>query len=149
MKRSKIIYLFNFIIFVFLLIYSLNYSHESKYTNESEITGIIIEKKVKENNVTLVIKGLEKVQANCYECDVIYKIGDIVNLKGYFKEIKGNTNFNLFNYKNYLLSKNIYKNFIFTILYSSKFFDWITFDSYDSFLRRICSTKFVTHSFFV
>ena len=141
MKRSKIIYLFNFIIFVFLLIYSFNYNHESKYTNESEITGIIIEKKVKENNVTLVIKGLEKVQANCYDCDVIYKIGDIVNLKGYFKEIKGNTNFNLFNYKNYLLSKNIYKNFIFTDLTYIKSKNGIIYKTHNFLEKRIESLK--------
>ena len=114
MKKSKTIYLFNIIVFIFLLVYSFNYSYESKYKNESEITGIIVSKKIKENNVTLIIKGREKVQANCYDCVVDYKIGDIVKLKGYFKEVKGNTNFNLFNYKNYLLSKGIYKNFIFT-----------------------------------
>ena len=86
MKKSKTIYLFNIIVFIFLLVYSFNYSYESKYKNESEITGIIVSKKIKENNVTLIIKGREKVQANCYDCVVDYKIGDIVKLKGYFKD---------------------------------------------------------------
>lgn len=141
MKKSKTIYLFNIIVFIFLLVYSLNYSYESKYKNESEITGIIVSKKIKENNVTLIIKEREKVQANCYDCVVDYKIGDIVKLKGYFKEVKGNTNFNLFNYKNYLLSKGIYKNFIFESLTFIKSSNNIIHKTYNILEKRIESLK--------
>lgn len=141
MKKSKIIYLFNFMLFLVLIIYVWNYKYISNYVNETTITGIILEKKEKNKNISLVIKGKEKVLVNCYDCSFEYKIGDIVAFEGYFKEIKGNTNFNLFNYKKYLLSKKIYKNFIFKKAKYINTSNNIIYKTYNILEKRISSLK--------
>ncbi len=113
MKKSKTIYLFNIIIIIFTYIYVKNYKLESFYTNETKVIGIVEKVKIKDGNVTLFIKAKEKILAQCYECTFLYKVGDQVALDGYFKEIVVNNNFYLFDYKEYLLSLKITKNFIF------------------------------------
>jgi len=45
-----------------------------------------------------------------YNVDYNINLGDKVKIIGNLNELKGNTNFNLFNYKNYMLSKNTYYN---------------------------------------
>ncbi len=113
MKKSKIVYLFNLILFLILIIYFKNYNYVSKYKNETEIVGIVIKISKNSDNVKLTVKGKEKIIANCYKCEFNYEVGSTVKLKGHFEEINENSNFNLFNYKKYLMSLKIYKNFIF------------------------------------
>ena len=113
MKKSKILYLFNIIILVLVIIYSLNYDYVSKYDSEKEIIGTIIKITEKNNNVQYIIKAEEKLLVTCYDCKNTYKVGDIVRFNGYFQEVKSNSNFNLFDYNKYLKSLKIYKSFVF------------------------------------
>lgn len=114
MRRSKIIYLFNFFLIIFLIIYFNYYEYQSKYNDEEEIIGIVTKITVKDENVKLTVDGKEKIIANCYQCTFDYELGSTIKLKGFFQDINGNSNFNLFNYKKYLMSLGIYKNFVFS-----------------------------------
>ena len=113
MKSSKIIYLFNIILFLILIFSFKNYQYKSKYDDELEVTGIVTKITLKDGNIKIILKAKEKLLLTCYDCNFEYKVGDIVKFRGYFKEIEGSSNFNLFDYKKYLKSLKIYKNFIF------------------------------------
>mgnify|MGYP003571311093 CR=1 FL=1 len=113
MKNLKIIYLFNILLLIFTIFYVKNYHYVSKYQKENEVVGVITKITKKDDNVRIIIDAKEKLLLNCYSCSFDYEIGDIVKFKGEFKEIKGSTNFNLFDYKKYLSSIKIFNNFIF------------------------------------
>jgi hypothetical protein len=102
------------LLLLFLIIYFQNYEYVSKYNDETEIVGTVIKITKKNDSVKLIIKAKEKLFATCYNCNFNYEIGSIIKLNGEFKEISENSNFNLFNYKKYLMSLGIYKNFVFT-----------------------------------
>lgn len=121
MKKLKITLLFKIIIILSLItcirvIYSLN-NVKSKYNlNITNIEGIIQKIKINGNKLSLEIKSKENIIVN-YKIETFeekeqieneYKIGDKVIIKGLIKTPNSNTNFNLFNYRNYLLSKKIY-----------------------------------------
>ena len=117
MKRLKIILLFSFIVFLIL-----NIQFKSKYNiDDNEIIGIINKYRFDDKKVSLEVIGREKVICNYYfknNDEKSYyiqniKLGQKVYLNGTFKSPNENTNFNLFNYKNYLLSKKIF--YIFNI----------------------------------
>ncbi len=129
MRKSKIVYLFNFFLIVFLIIYFNNYSYKSKYSDEKEITGVVTKITKKDDNVKLIVEGKEKIIANCYQCTFDYNVGSIVKLNGYLQEVGENPNFNLFNYKKYFMSLGIYKNFIFN--------DSIYIDDSNNFIYKI------------
>ncbi len=114
MKNSRIIYLFNFLLLIFLIFYIKNYNYISKYSNQKEITGVVTKITKSSDSINIILDAKEKVLLTCFKCDFNYEVGSIVSFKGYFNEIKGSSNFNLFDYKKYLMSLKIYKNFIFT-----------------------------------
>ena len=141
MKKSKILYLFNFIILVLTIIYSFNYNYVSKYKDESEIIGAITKITKKNNNVQIILNAKEKILVTCYECDFNYKVGDIVKFVGAFKEVKNSTNFNLFDYKKYLMSLKIHKNFVFKEAIYIKNSGNIIYNSYNFFNDKISNLK--------
>ena len=79
------------------------------------LIGEILSIKIDNDKLTLKIKSKEKIIVSYYLSeneDISYlKIGDTVKIEGEFEIPKENTNFNLFNYKNYLLSEKIYFTF--------------------------------------
>jgi len=122
-QKLKIVLQSKIFIFVLLLVtilysyYILNNNiYKTKYNeNTTNITGVIDSIKINNNKLTLTIKNKEKIMVNYYinsdeELDLIkkYKLGDKIKVLGSIKLPNKNTNFNLFNYRNYLLSKKIY-----------------------------------------
>ena len=111
MKKLKIILLFSLII---VIPFSYNYNLKSKYKNEENIDGTILNYKIDGNQLKLEVKGKEKIICYYYfkskkEKDKTnINIGDHINMIGNLKEVKKNSNFNLFNYKQYLLSRKIH-----------------------------------------
>lgn len=146
MRKSKIIYLFNIIIFIFILIYFNNYQYESKYSDEKEIIGVVTKVTNNLDNIKLIIEGKEKIIATCYKCEFNDKVGSIVKLKGEFQEIKENTNFNLFNYKKYLMSLGIHKSFVFNhyeYIKNSNNFIYKTYNKMNSKINGLKSNYFL------
>lgn len=114
MKKLKIILQQNNI-FYFLLIFSLIYMFifinfiniKSKYNeNDSSLQVKIIDYKKSDDKLVIYAKGKEKILIN-YCDDINISYGDYIYVKGKLIKPKDNTNFNLFNYKKYLLSNNI------------------------------------------
>ena len=68
--------------------------------------GIITKIKKDNNKTVLDIKAKKKYRVTLYK-NLNYSLGDKVHVKGIFKTADNNTIFNLFNYRKYLLSKNI------------------------------------------
>ena len=145
MRKSKIRYLFNIIIAVLLIVNFVCFKPKSYYDNEKIITGVVLKKTVKDDKVSLVIKGKEKVKVSCYKCTFLGMIGDTIEFVGEFKDISGNTNFNLFNYKYYLYSEKIYKNFVFKSYEVKTKSNKIVYNTYNKIEERI--NKFKTSSF--
>lgn len=114
MKKLKIVLQQNNI-FYFLLIFSLIYMFifinfiniKSKYNeNDSSLQVKIIDYKKSDDKLVIYAKGKEKILINyCNDINISY--GDYIYVKGKLIKPKDNTNFNLFNYKKYLLSNNI------------------------------------------
>ena len=99
MKKLKILLLFSLVfIFVFRLQIKYNYN-----PNDNYVIGKVIDYKVKEN---YTIINLNEIIVYYYD-EFKYKIGDTIKVEGTIKEIEPNTNFNLFNYQKYMLSKRI------------------------------------------
>ena len=106
MKNLRIILLYRIILLTLLVtigitLYRININ---KKINIETITGQIINKKILEDEIELEIKGKEKVIIKTKEN---YNLGDTLELKGKIELPNKNTIPNLFNYKNYLKSKNI------------------------------------------
>ena len=110
MKKLKTILLYSFYILslIYILFYLKNNNIKTKYNNENKIIGLVTHIKINDNYMVITLKGKEKIECFYYNIDKNIKIGDKVLLKGTLNKPKKNTNFNLFNYKNYLLSKKIY-----------------------------------------
>ena len=114
MKKLKIVLQQNkiyYFIFIFSLIYMfifINFINvKSKYNeNDSTLQVKIIDYKKLDDKLVIYAKGKEKILINYYD-DINISYGDYVYVKGKFIKPKDNTNFNLFNYKKYLLSNNI------------------------------------------
>ena len=104
MKKLKIILLFSLVIYLILIIHNKIYF--TKYKNETEIIGIVTKINNYDNYSKIEINGKEKVLCT-YNHNIDIKLGTKIKLKGNLVEPSINTNFNLFNYKNYLLSKKI------------------------------------------
>ena len=145
MRKSKIRYLFNIIIAALLIVNFVYFKPKSYYDNEKIITGIVLKETVKDDKVSLVIKGKEKVKVSCYKCTFLGMIGDTIEFVGEFKDISGNTNFNLFNYKYYLYSEKIYKNFVFKSYEVKTKSNKIVYNTYNKIEERI--NKFKASSF--
>lgn len=113
MKRLKIISKYN-IKYFFLLVVMLSllftkfYKLESKYTGkENEIEGYIVEKYYKNDKLTIILKGKEKLIIK-YNKNKKFQIHDYILVTGKLSRPNQNTNFNLFNYKKYLYNKKIF-----------------------------------------
>ena len=134
LKKLKIILLFSFILLVYI-----SYKVQIKYNipNSNYLEGIIQDFKIDGDKLTLDIKSNKRVIASYYikteleknKLSNSVKIGYIVKLKGKYKEASNNTNFNLFNYKKYLLSKKIY--------YTFDIEDIINFNKKSSFIYNV------------
>ena len=110
MTKLKTTLLFSILIiccFIYCFCY-INSDRKSKYELSCMDFIIKITKiNYKENKVVIEGVGKEKLLIN-YEGDFNYKLGDKVIIKGTLKEPSSNTNFNLYSYKKYLLSKRIF-----------------------------------------
>ena len=114
MKKLKNILQCNYI-FHILLVLSLIYSFifinfiivKSEYKDgDKNLYGTVIDYKKSKDKTTIWLKGKEKVLVNYYS-DINVSYGDYIYVYGVFKKPKENGNFNLFNYKRYLLSNKI------------------------------------------
>lgn len=80
--------------------------------NKNEFIGEILDVKIKNEKITIKLNTDEKILINYYikknENYSNLKIGSIIKVEGRLDYPKKNINFNLFNYKNYLLSEKIY-----------------------------------------
>ncbi len=121
MKKLKNILQCNYIFYILLILSVLyvfiNISYidsKSKYTGkETKIYGYITDYKIDGDKLTITLKSKEKLIVNYYfktkEEKDNYKlnIGNYILVEGKLEMPKDNTNFNLFNYKKYLLSQKI------------------------------------------
>lgn len=110
MKRLKINYLYSFVIITLIYVYVItsNLIYFPKYNIDTkEVIGTVISVKVNDDKITYIVKGKDKVIVNIYDESPL-QIGDIVKINGDLKIPNTNTIFNLFNYRNYLLSNKIY-----------------------------------------
>ena len=114
MKKLKNILQCNYTFYI-LLVLSLIYSFifinfiivKSEYKDsDKNLYGTVIDYKKSKDKTTIWVKGKEKVFVNYYS-DINVSYGDYIYVYGVFKKPKENGNFNLFNYKRYLLSNKI------------------------------------------
>ena len=114
MKKLKNILRCNYIFYI-LLVLSLIYSFifinfiiiKSEYKDsDKNLYGTVMDYKKSKDKTTIWVKGKEKVLVNYYS-DINISYGDYIYVYGVFKKPKENGNFNLFNYKRYLLSNKI------------------------------------------
>src|SRR5574344_266049 len=99
MKKIKIILPFSII--VFIIFFNFLNLYKSKLDIANEIRGTIVSK----NGNSFILKSREKI---LFYSKNNYQVGDIVIINGEMTKTIKNTNFNLFNYQNYLKSKKIY-----------------------------------------
>lgn len=97
MKKLKILLLFSFLFFYRLQI-RYHYNPLDDY-----VVGTIVDYKIKENYTVIDLKEIIVYYYGKFD----YKIGDTIRVDGTIKKIEPNTNFNLFNYQKYMLSKRI------------------------------------------
>ena len=90
-----------------IVVYKIN-NIKSKYSIDTkEIEGIITNIKNDEEKTILTIKSKENI-VGYYKGDIGLNLGDKVKIVGNLSALSSNTNFNLFSYKKYMLSKNTY-----------------------------------------
>jgi len=104
LKKLKIVLLFSVLLYMFFII--KNEIYFTKYKNEKEIIGIVTKINNYDNYSKIEIKSKEKILCT-YKSNIDIKLGAKIKIIGNLKEPSVNTNFNLFNYKKYLLSKKI------------------------------------------
>lgn len=115
MKKLKILLLLKILflcISITLIIVKFLTFKTKPLSNKNEFIGEILDVKIKNEKITIKLNTDEKILINYYikknENYSNLKIGSIVKVEGKLDYPKKNTNFNLFNYKNYLLSEKIY-----------------------------------------
>ena len=112
-QKLKIILKSNIFLILLFLIVILNIAYktcniQSKYSkHEKNIIGIVTNINIKEDKTIINIKAKENIIVYYYNKTNL-ELGDKVKVVGTLKNIENNTNFNLFNYKKYMLSKNTY-----------------------------------------
>lgn len=112
LKKLKIILLCSITLISIIIISYKYFNNKSIYNkNTTSIKGIITSINVKDKYTSYVIKSKENIIVNDYNLNTNFKIGDKLVFKGSIKQINTNTNFYLFNYKKYLLSKKIHYSF--------------------------------------
>ena len=117
MKKLKIDLLFKILFIVFTCIYCLFFYkyNKSKYKiDETNFKGYIKNIKIDGNKLSLIVHGKEDLIVNYYfetleeKKKFNLKLGDYIKINGVLNVPQKNTNFNLFNYRKYLLGKKIY-----------------------------------------
>ena len=111
MKKSRIVLLFSIIMTITFLLRFINPEKSIYNKKTKEIYGIITECNSKENKTTLIIKAKEKILVNIYK-NYKCELGKTIYIKGKITKPQNNTLPYQFNYKKYLLSKNIKYIFI-------------------------------------
>lgn len=115
MKKLKILLLLKILflcISITLIIVKFLTFKTKPLPNKNEFIGEILDVKIKNEKITIKLNTDEKILINYYiksnENYSNLKIGSIIKVEGKLDYPKKNTNFNLFNYTNYLLSEKIY-----------------------------------------
>ena len=112
--KTKLLYSFYILATIYIIVIVNNNIYYSKYKNETKIIGIINDYELTNDYLKLEILSKEKIIGSYYidnDYEYLYKnikLGKKVKIEGELIKPNKNTNFNLFNYKNYLLSKKIY-----------------------------------------
>ena len=115
MKKLKIILPLSIFLIIYI-IFSINNKPASKYSiNDKQIEGYIYDCQVGDNKTVFKIKGKENILITYYD-NLSCKFGQKIKATGEIKIQNQNTNFNLFNYQNYLLSEKINYTFLATKL---------------------------------
>ena len=106
------IYYFIFIVSIFFVLYKTNnYDVDYSYLDKEVITGVVTDIFISDSYVSFEIDSDFKVLGYYYiEEDILIDIslGDKVKFYGDIYLPSSNTNFNLFSYRDYLKSKNVY-----------------------------------------
>ena len=104
-------------IFLIAVLWMRILSIHSCYTeNESEVSGRLLSYQIDGNQLKAEIKANEKIILQYYfqtkqeknDFQNVYQIGDYIHIVGTFSNPTSNRNFHLFNYQDYLKSKQIY-----------------------------------------
>ena len=113
--QSKLFYIFLFVLLsIYVLFTTIIIKYESKLDEPTEIEGYVIDLTKKDEYISFILKGEEKVQCIYYlnEEDIDPNIlGKYVKLTGKVKELTHNTIPNTFDYKDYLYQNKIYLSF--------------------------------------
>ena len=104
MKKLKIILLFSILIYVVII--TNNNIYKTKFNNETEIIGIVNKVTIKDSYTSIELLSKEKILCTINK-ELNIKLGTKIKVVGELKKPNINTNYNLFNYRNYLLSKKI------------------------------------------
>ena len=102
----------NIVLFLFCLISLIRttiiiINDKNFYLEEQKsIVGVITNITKDDDKVVIDVKQKDKYRITKYE-NINFELGDRVRVKGVFSTPTNNTVFNLFNYRKYLLSKNI------------------------------------------
>ena len=121
MKRLKIVLQSNYfylLLFILLIIYILISTVLIRYKSNIKTNyyeGIITNISIKNDKVSFIIKGKEKIKGTYYikNNDINYYdyLGCYVRITGKKIELNNNTILNNFNYKNYLYNNHIYTSY--------------------------------------
>jgi len=87
--------------------YKLNNVKSSYNKDINSIEGIVTNIKKEESKTVITLKDKENILVYYYK-EININLGDKIKVKGSLESLNNNTIFNLFNYKKYMLSKNIY-----------------------------------------
>ncbi len=104
--RKKIIVLFIVLVAVIRIILMLSFDENLYYEGKKTVVGKVTYVKKQDDKTTIDVKEKQKYRITIYE-SMDFEYGDKVKVTGLFVTPSDNTVFNLFNYRKYLLSKNI------------------------------------------
>ena len=110
LQSNELYALLLFILVIYLLLIFTLKNNISIYNgNETRFVGIVEDYTIKDNRISITLKGKEKLIVNYYS-EIIpdIKYGDNITVYGILVEPSNNTIPNTFNYKKYLNNKNIY-----------------------------------------
>ena len=95
------------LITILKITYSIN-NIQSKYNEDTKnLVGVVTDIQKDKDKVKITIKAKENILVYYYK-NIDINLGDKIKVIGDLEEIENNTIFNLFNYREYMLSKNIY-----------------------------------------
>ena len=110
--KNLLQYKYFFILFIVICLSFVRIDNKSNYDfDETFFYGVVQDYQYKENYITFVINGKEKLKCNYYIEDsdkIDIKYGDKLLINGKLNKPNNNTIPNTFNYKKYLENNNIY-----------------------------------------